>query len=267
MVVAENPAGLPWGGSGTILSAMHDIELAKRGRFLGHARQARPPAVPAGGGAESRSHEAHQDLPCLEDVELARYSAMSHDQMWRFRVAKPPAATMRRIYRGPSPSWESHGYVGQLQYPEQIAETLPGVPDAKTRLPTPEAKVCPRSRPCSAPAPAGGVTRSPLEGPGFTRRQWRSEFFEDGAVGLIANSRSPRFAPARYGACIVRQQRLAGTACSLKSSRPQSSRCTPRSGRSAQSSRLGPRAPSPRAPSRAEQDPGVTNVSNLDDEF
>merc|ERR1719162_350321 len=144
---------------------------------MGHACEARPPCLPAGPGAESRC----PTLPCADDIELDFSPAMIGEKAWRLDIAKHPAATMRRIYRGPSPSWESHGYVGQLQYPEEIAETLPGVPDVRTRLQVPEGpdRIAVRRRPCSAPAPVGGLT-SPLEGPGFTRRQWRGRLSEEG---------------------------------------------------------------------------------------
>jgi len=213
---ASEPIGLPWGGYGSICMAIGDMNLARKGRFVGskfadpsaRSSQARPSSVPAGGTRPT-------------SCELGSEADFQHDH-WAVRPAspaRPTAATMRKMLRGPSPTWESQGFARQMQYPDEILETPLGAPEARTRLPTPIPEASPKDipprpppRPFSAPEPSRR-DRGPLEGPGFTRRQW-SRFSADGVVGSTqASFRSPRYAPTRYGAAAVRQQRLAGTAC------------------------------------------------------
>lgn len=63
------------------------------------------------------------------------------------------------------------------------------------------------SRPASVPpSPA---TQPPLEGPGIRRQHW-PRATSGAIVGFtVAGSQSPRFSPMRYGAALVRQQRMA----------------------------------------------------------
>lgn len=210
----QTKLGDPWGGHSTIKMSIHAVELAKRGRYTGNGLakmyQERSPSPPLWDGARSALGH-HDDLEASGGFFSPRYSG-------GMQLSRLTPATMRRCQRGPSPTWDSDGFQSQLQFPEEVRATPLGTPRALTRLPFPEAsdRNADITRPCSVPVPRGGMTLEKSISLGLTRGQWSRTQADDAIGQVMATSASPRFAPARYGAAIVRQQRLAGTAHSLR---------------------------------------------------
>ena len=194
----ESAPGAPWGGQSTIWDACRDLMLAEKGRYDQpvHLKQRR----------------LHFELPQHSDRPGVRDPARS--------------ATLRRMPQWPSPSFDSSAYKA-LQI-KQGPEAVPALPTAYGRLDgngeMPKAGVGP------GPEPEEPKSELPLElkWPGVRRTAWGPE--KEGNVGSVgstlgnvgapANSSSPRYAPFRYGAAIVRQQRgiAAPPSCSSRGS-------------------------------------------------
>lgn len=203
----ESAPGAPWGGQSTIWDACRDLMLAEKGRYDQpvHLKQRR----------------LHFELPQHSD---------------RPGVRDPPrSATLRRMPQWPAPTFDSSAY--KALQPKQVSEAVPALPTAYGRLDGNgemlKAGVGPGPEPEEEKK-----SELPLElkWPGVRRTAWAPEkelgTLGTGSVGSTlgngvgarANSSSPRYAPFRYGAAIVRQQRgIAAPPSSRGSSRLQRS--------------------------------------------
>lgn len=174
----ESAPGAPWGGQSTIWDACRDLMLAEKGRYD------QP--------LHLKTRRMHFELPQNSD---------------RPGIRDPPrSATLRRMPQWPAPTFDSSAYKNlQKLGPEPI----PPLPTAYGRLDGDETWLPKASGPPSSREGREGREEEksdlPLElkWPGVHRVAWGDK----PEVGSQANSSSPRYAPFRYGAAIVRQQR------------------------------------------------------------
>eukprot|EP00435_Cladocopium_sp_Y103_P038119 s1350_g10.t1 len=178
----ESAPGAPWGGQSTIWDACRDLMLAEKGRYD------QP--------LHLKARRMHFELPQNSD---------------RPGIRDPPrSATLRRMPQWPAPTFDSSAYKN-LQM-KLGPEPIPPLPTAYGRLDGDETQMPKAGPPSSREGRESRESREeekadlPLElkWPGVRRVAWGDKPLE---VGSQANSSSPRYAPFRYGAAIVRQQR------------------------------------------------------------
>ena len=202
----ESAPGAPWGGQSTIWDACRDLMLAEKGRYD------QP--------LHLKARRMHFELPPNSD---------------RPGIKDPPrSATLRRMPQWPAPTFDSSAYK-KLQM-KLGPEPIPPLPTAHGRL---DGDDMPKATSFGFPPEEEPKVDLPLElkWPGVRRVAWtdkaEKEPIGSQAIGSQANSSSPRYAPFRYGAAIVRQQRgITGNSLNCTNG-PPSSRGSSRLQRSA----------------------------------
>eukprot|EP00933_Yihiella_yeosuensis_P021447 TRINITY_DN16957_c1_g6_i1.p1 TRINITY_DN16957_c1_g6~~TRINITY_DN16957_c1_g6_i1.p1 ORF type:complete len:334 (+),score=48.35 TRINITY_DN16957_c1_g6_i1:98-1099(+) len=209
--------GAPWGGQQTIWDAYRDLLLSEGGRFVQRDRVKpfwRRPSAPSAVAPEVASHP---QSPGAASSSARSPKSQRAAAGWS---GKPPerSVTMRKMAQWPQPTYDSSGFAAQQEswrHPQhEIAR-----PNARTRLQTDgeATKTMLPVRPCNVVLPP---SEQPLEYGGMRRLEWKRNESNVGgsgpdvvdapvfAIGASrANSGSPRYAPLRYGAAVVRQQR------------------------------------------------------------
>lgn len=185
----ESAPGAPWGGQSTIWDACRDLMLAEKGRY---------------------------DQPNHLKATRLHFELPQHSE--QPGIKEPPrSATLRRMPQWPAPTFDSAAYKTlQMKLPP---EPIPPLPSAHGRLDGqgegPKAGVGP------GPEEVEENLELPLElkWPGVRRVAWAVP--GDKEFGARENSASPRYAPLRYGAAIVRQQRVSRARSALQHSASQ----------------------------------------------
>eukprot|EP00930_Biecheleria_cincta_P045560 TRINITY_DN31400_c0_g1_i1.p1 TRINITY_DN31400_c0_g1~~TRINITY_DN31400_c0_g1_i1.p1 ORF type:complete len:260 (-),score=32.98 TRINITY_DN31400_c0_g1_i1:159-905(-) len=183
--------GAPWGGQSTIWDAYRDLLLAEKGRYLEPANLKPPTSPSSRPGSEQACTSAEQ----------------------RTDWCPPRNPTLRRMSpQLPASVFDSSRYAAAEAVKKQQPSHQQHLPSAKTRLETDgellgdmkPLQPCPRRREVQ-PQP-------PLHVPGSRRCDWdRAPASSRQASGAAfsspsrANSTSPRYAPLRYGASIMRR--------------------------------------------------------------
>lgn len=199
--------GAPWGGQKSIWDACRDLLLAEKGRFLEPKRPStaptqrrtlRPSEVPDGLPDSPRLDTAAPDVSPEAAPEEDKYS----------RLFRNP--TLRHLPSKPSPTFCSRRFMAQMERPEELAEPPIACPNPKLRLQG-EGEVQRNMKPphpCRVVLPSEAL---PLETIGVRRKHWPRPNKEDVVLvgASLANSSTPRYAPARLAGSIVRQQQLA----------------------------------------------------------
>lgn len=224
--------GGPWGGAGSLLGAVHAMGLARRGqsvperhdvhqRLWAPPRETETPQLPE--PAEPPPEVPGDRAASRQGAEAWPAAGRSCAEVGRERWRAAPRE--QRVGVG-----DSTGYVAQLEHPEELRRFGPRpmvpprlektAPD-EIRADASAAEQLRRGRAQSAwqpgrqpvPTPPPGAVRRPrMEHPhtGFNRRLWPpATEVEDAPVGISrACSASPRWAPVRCGAAMVRLRRV-----------------------------------------------------------
>eukprot|EP00931_Biecheleriopsis_adriatica_P109918 TRINITY_DN84198_c0_g1_i1.p1 TRINITY_DN84198_c0_g1~~TRINITY_DN84198_c0_g1_i1.p1 ORF type:complete len:278 (+),score=49.68 TRINITY_DN84198_c0_g1_i1:33-866(+) len=203
--------GAPWGGQSTIWDAYRDLLLSEKGRFL-----------------QSTSRKPRRNFR-----EVPECTRQGDREIQRPGLAVPKNATLRRFPQWPAPTFDSSAFCEQQV--DWQPQPPPATPCAELRLEG-DGEVQRSNQPLR-PASEDDMRVEPTSLPlelkwsGVRHFDWSrprsagfvaSSFAQEVAIASRANSDSPRYAPLRYGAAIVRQQR--GTAAMGASSQQADAR-------------------------------------------
>lgn len=181
MVLSEDfnlsAPGAPWGGQQTIWDAYRDLLLAERGQYLEPLRCKRIRWVAP---SETSAAVAPQDVTACSSTAKA----------------PPRSVTSRRMPLWPAPTYDSSRFQSQQECWKPLE--LPPKPLAKNRLQSDGEDV--HRRRAEAPKPITRPVTPGIPSPDLDPKEITV------ANTCRAGSASPRYAPQRYGAAIMRRQ-------------------------------------------------------------